>query len=82
MKSTITSKGQITIPAKLRIKFGLKPGQIIEFDDQAPYLKATKAIDREQMESVRGCLADKKTKEIGDYLDETRGKVEVPESKP
>ena len=30
--STITSKGQITIPAKLRKRLGLMPGQRVAFD--------------------------------------------------
>ena len=31
MKSTITSKGQITIPIKIRRKLNLKPGQVLEW---------------------------------------------------
>ena len=31
MKSTISSKGQITVPAKVREKLGLEPGTIVEF---------------------------------------------------
>ena len=31
MKSTISSKGQITVPAKVREKLGLGPGTIVEF---------------------------------------------------
>jgi AbrB family looped-hinge helix DNA binding protein len=45
MKSTITSKGQITIPVKIRRKPNLKPGQVLEFDEKGPYLKATKVFD-------------------------------------
>jgi AbrB family looped-hinge helix DNA binding protein len=43
MKATITSKGQITIPARLRPRLNLKAGQVLEFDESAPYLKATRA---------------------------------------
>lgn len=31
MKSTISSKGQITVPARVREKLGLGPGTIVEF---------------------------------------------------
>ena len=33
MKATLTSKGQITIPVKIRKKLGLEPGQVLEFDE-------------------------------------------------
>lgn len=44
MKSTLTSKGQITIPIGVRTRLHLKPGDILEFDEEAPFLKATKTI--------------------------------------
>lgn len=44
MKSTITSKGQITIPAAIRARLHLEPGDVLEFDGEAPFLKACKAI--------------------------------------
>jgi AbrB family looped-hinge helix DNA binding protein len=44
MKATLTSKGQITIPADIRQRLHLKPGDVLEFDESVPFLKATKAI--------------------------------------
>ncbi|MFV1995932.1 MAG: AbrB/MazE/SpoVT family DNA-binding domain-containing protein [Verrucomicrobiales bacterium] len=44
MKSTLTSKGQLTVPARIRKLLHLKPGDVLEFDETAPFLKATKAI--------------------------------------
>lgn len=32
MLSTLTSKGQVTIPQALRQRLGLLPGQVVEFD--------------------------------------------------
>jgi AbrB family looped-hinge helix DNA binding protein len=32
MKSTISSKGQITVPAELREKLGLAPGTVVQFE--------------------------------------------------
>ncbi len=40
MQATLSSKFQITIPAKLRKKFRLKPGMKLEFDETAPDLRA------------------------------------------
>lgn len=32
MKSTISSKGQITVPAKVRQRLGLQPGTVVRFE--------------------------------------------------
>ena len=32
MKSTISSKGQITVPADIRYRLGLRPGTRVEFE--------------------------------------------------
>ena len=43
MQATLTSKGQITIPIRVRNRLHLKPGDVLDFDETAPFLKATKA---------------------------------------
>jgi len=82
MKATVTSKGQITIPLPLRRKFKLDAGTVLEFDEQADYLRATRAVDPERMRSVIGIakqeLAGKTTRQ---WLEELRGPVELPPHK-
>jgi AbrB family looped-hinge helix DNA binding protein len=82
MKATVTSKGQITIPLPIRRKLRLDTGAVLEFDEQADYLKATKAVDLERMRSVIGLarqeLAAKTT--LG-WLEELRGAVSLPRRK-
>ena len=78
MKSTITSKGQITIPIKIRRKLNLKPGQVLEFDEKAGYLKATKAFDAREMYGVIGCCRKANRRTAEQWLDETRGTAEAP----
>ena len=80
MKATVTSKGQITIPVRLREKFGLRPGTVLEFDEQAPVLTARRVISRQRMARAAGVLerelAGKSTRE---WLADLRGEVELPE---
>ena len=81
MKSTITSKGQITIPIKIRRKLNLKPGQVLEFDEKAAFLKAIKVFDSQEMYKVIGCCKKANRRTGKQWLDETRGAVELPPEK-
>jgi AbrB family looped-hinge helix DNA binding protein len=74
MTVTITSKGQITIPAKLRKRLGWKVGQKIRIDEKAPYLKAVADFDIEKMRSVIGCAKGKWGGMTAmEWLNKTRG---------
>jgi AbrB family looped-hinge helix DNA binding protein len=79
MKATLTSKGQITIPAAIRKRLGLKPGHTLEFDAEAPFLKAVPAFDEEEMMSVLGCSKGRLGRTTEEWLNETRGPVSLPE---
>ena len=46
MKGTVTAKGQITIPFKLRQKFHLEVGDHIDFDESGPVLTARRVGKR------------------------------------
>jgi AbrB family looped-hinge helix DNA binding protein len=82
MKATLTSKGQITIPLKIRERLGLKPGQQLEFDETAPFLKAVKVVDQQAWEKVRGMGKKRLPAEsVTDWLEHTRGPVELPGSR-
>ena len=57
MAVTLGEKGQITIPSKIRQRLGLKPSMRPFFDEEAPFLKATREVDLAQMRTALGCLA-------------------------
>ena len=79
MKATLTSKGQITIPVDIRSKLHLKPGDVLEFDENAPFLKATKTISPEAWEHFGKQWADPwPGRSLSEVLDELRGPVELP----
>ena len=82
MKARLTSKGRITIPAKIRDKLHLKPGDVLEFDDNAPFLKAKKVSSLEAWARLGKQWTDpwpgEKTESV---LDELRGPAELPVSK-
>lgn len=74
MKSTISSKGQITVPAKIRRKLGLVPGMALEFDEDSDCLVARPAFNESEMDGVFGCAKGfEQGKSSQDLLKEQRG---------
>ncbi len=79
MKATLTSKGQITLPVSIRRRLGLKAGDVLEFDETAPFLKAHKPFDKAQMRKAIG--RGKKRgiiRSSAEWMEELRGPVELP----
>ena len=54
MTVTITAKGQITLPLRLREKFHLNVGDQIEFDESAPVLTARRVVNRGEWKKAVG----------------------------
>lgn len=79
MQATLTSKGQITIPVQIRNRLHLKPGDVLEFDETAPFLKATRAIPAGAWEQFGKTAADPwQGMSVHEIMDELRGPVELP----
>lgn len=80
MKATVTSKGQITIPVRLRERFGLRPGTVLEFDEKAPVLTARRVVSRERMSQAAGVLERELAgKSSRQWLADLRGAAKLPE---
>jgi AbrB family looped-hinge helix DNA binding protein len=52
MTATLTAKGQITIPLAIRQRLQLKPGDELEFDEDAPVLTVHRVINKGQWEET------------------------------
>ena len=75
MKATLTSKGQVTIPTAIRRRLGLRAGQVLEFNEEAPYILAVPVFDEEAMRVV-GCTRGRLGRTSDEWLAETRGPVD------
>jgi antitoxin PrlF len=76
MKATVSEKGQVTIPKRLRDRLGIRSGEVLEFTEERGRLVAVKAQQVEDpIESVYGILeTGRSTDEI---LEELRGPVDA-----
>jgi antitoxin PrlF len=61
MKATVSEKGQVTIPKKLRERLGIRTGDVLDFDERAGELVARKALIDDPIEAVRGIFKTGKT---------------------
>lgn len=76
MKTVISEKGQITIPKPLRVRLGLRKGQVLDVNEDNGKLILAKRNSRDAIDELYGILKlGRRTDEI---IDELRGS-EKPE---
>ncbi len=63
LRSTLTSKGQVTIPKEVRDQMGLKPGDRVDFVKERSGRFALEVINTD-FRSLRGILKSKRTKPL------------------
>ena len=56
MKTTVSEKGQITIPKRLRDRLGLRPGTILDFEEADGRLVGRKIIPADHLDALVGIV--------------------------
>jgi AbrB family looped-hinge helix DNA binding protein len=74
MKAKITSKGQVTIPKKVRISLGLKTGDEIEFEPASKGFIIKKKPGASPFDRYVGHLSSRRGEDIDSIIEELRGK--------
>lgn len=72
MKAKVAERGQVTIPQKLRLKLGIRPGTVLDFNIQNGKLVAVKTDTNDPVAQVYGCLG-KKFFNTDEFIHEIRG---------
>lgn len=74
MKAVVSEKGQVTIPKKLRDRLGIRPGQLLEFDEEGGNLVARKATVQNPVDAVYGIIDLSRGTDA--FLAQLRGEIE------
>jgi AbrB family looped-hinge helix DNA binding protein len=72
MKSTVSEKGQVTIPKRLRDKLGIRPGTVLDFDEEQGRLVARKQSEADLFRKWRGRGKLPGAMDVDAYLNRTR----------
>jgi AbrB family looped-hinge helix DNA binding protein len=74
MRSTVSEKGQVTIPKPLRDRLGIRPGETLDFREEGGRLIASKALVQDPVDAVYGMLdLGRRTDEFVGELRDDRG---------
>jgi antitoxin PrlF len=71
MKTIVSEKGQITIPKPLRVRLGLRKGQVLEVSEEKGKLVMSKQPSQDPFDKYFGIL--KLGKRTDDIIRELRG---------
>ncbi|MGC9966974.1 MAG: AbrB/MazE/SpoVT family DNA-binding domain-containing protein [Syntrophobacteraceae bacterium] len=69
----VTSKGQITLPKKIREKLGVRPGEDVGFEEKDNLLVISKVVTKSPFDKWVGTLKHLRGQRSDDLLREARG---------
>ncbi len=56
MNAVVAERGQVTIPKRFRDRLGIRPGTIVDFEENSGRLILAKVINRDPVSQVMGCI--------------------------
>lgn len=74
LTAKITSKGQITIPKKVRDKLGVSNGERIQFEEKKGIFYIKKSIKKSPFDRWVGYLTKQKGKSTDKIIEDLRGR--------
>ncbi len=69
----VTSKGQITLPKKIRERLGVQPGEDVGFEEKDNLLVISKVVTKSPVDKWEGTLKHLRGQRSDDLLREARG---------
>jgi antitoxin PrlF len=69
----VTSKGQITLPKKIRERLGVSPGEDVGFEERGDLLVMRKVVTKSPFDKWVGTLKHLKGQRSDDLVREARG---------
>lgn len=76
MKAIVSEKGQVTIPKRLRDELGIKPGQVLDFEEDQGRLIGVKLDFDDPLGALLGAYPSEISTD--ELMEELRGPVDLP----
>lgn len=76
MKAVVSEKGQVTIPKRLRDRMGIRPGQVLDFEEDCGRLVGVKSEASDPILDMLGAFPSEMSTD--EWLEELRGPVDLP----
>ena len=76
MKAIVSEKGQVTIPKRLRDELGIRPGQVLDFEEDHGKLVAVKLDALDPLDALLGAFPFEMSTD--EFMELVRGPVELP----
>ena len=75
MKAIVSEKGQVTIPKELRVRLGIRSGQVLDFRAEDGRLVAVKEMPVDVFDELFGIL--RSSKSVDKLIREMRGEADA-----
>ncbi len=56
MNAIVAERGQVTIPKRFRDRLGIRPGTVVDFEEESGRLILAKVIGNDPVTQVTGCI--------------------------